>query len=61
MTTYDLMKQENELVVGSSVGSKGSVTRPGQASSSSGPQPMDVDSITQWIARLVKGQEKRKR
>ena len=54
------MKQEIEFVVGSSVGSKGSVTRPGQASSSSGPQPMDVDSITQWIASLVKGRAKGK-
>ena len=40
LTTYELMKQEIELVVESSVGSKGSVTRPGQASSSSGPQWM---------------------
>ena len=54
------MKQEIELVVEPSVGSKGSVTRPGQASSSSGPQPMDVDSITQWIASLVKGRAKGK-
>ena len=60
LTTYELMKQEIELVVESSIGSKGSVTRPGQASSSSGPQPMDVDSITQWIASLVKGQAKGK-
>ena len=60
LTTYDLMKQEVELVVEPSVGSKASVTRPGQASSSSGPEPMDVDSITQWIASLVKGQAKGK-
>ena len=60
LTSYELMRQEIELVVEPSVGSKGSVTRPGQASSSSGPQPMDVDSITQWIASLVKGQSKGK-
>ena len=36
------------------------MTRSGQASGSSGPQPMDVDSITQWIASLVKGQAKGK-
>ena len=60
LTRYELMKHEIELVVESSVGSKGSVTRPGQASSSSGSQPMDVDSITQWIASLVKGQSKGK-
>ena len=56
LTTYELMKQEIELVVESSLGSKGSISRPGTSSSSSGPQPMDVDSITQWIASLVKGQ-----
>ena len=61
LTTYELMRQGIELVVESSVGSKGSVARPGTASSSSsGPQPMDVDSITQWIASLVKGQAKGK-
>eukprot|EP00435_Cladocopium_sp_Y103_P007713 s12_g2.t1 len=60
LTSYGLMKQDIELVVESSVGSKGSVTRPGQASSSSGPQPMDVDAVTQWIASLVKGQSKGK-
>ena len=60
LTTYDLMKQEIELVVESSLGSKGSVARPGTSSSSTGPQPMDVDSITQWIASLVKGHSKGK-
>ena len=60
LTTSDLMKQEIQLVVEPSVGSEGSVTRPGQASSSSGPQPLDVDSTTQWIASLVKGQAKGK-
>ena len=60
LTTYELMKQEIELVVESSLGSKGSISRPGTSSSSSGPQPMDVDSITQWIASLVKGHSKGK-
>ena len=60
LTSYALMKQEIELVVESSVGSKGSIARPGQASSSSGPQPMDVDAVTQWIASLVKGKGKGK-
>ena len=50
LTSYELMKQEIELVVESSVGSKGAIARPGQASSSSGPQPMDVDAVTQWKA-----------
>ena len=59
-TTYDLMRQGIELVVESSLGSKGSVARPGTASSSSGPQPMDVDSTTQLTASLVKGQPKGK-
>ena len=39
LTSYILMNQEIELVVELSVGSKGSIARPGQASSSSGPQP----------------------
>lgn len=60
LTSYDLMKQEIEMVIESSVGSKGSIARPGTAHSSSGPQPMDVDSITQWIASLVKGHAKGK-
>ena len=60
LTSYALMKQEIELVVESSVGSKGSIARPGQASSSSGPQPVDVDAVTQWIASLVKGKGKGK-
>ena len=52
LTSYELMKQEIELVVESSVGSKGAIARPGPASSSSGPQPMDVDAVTQWISSL---------
>ena len=53
LTTYAMMKSENDLVIESSLGSKAPISRPGAASSSdSGPAPMDVDSL---INSLVKG------
>ena len=56
LTTYSLIKQEIELVIELSLTSKSSVPKPGSLSSSyQGPQPMDVDSIGQWIASLIKG------
>ena len=61
LTTYSLIKQEIELVIETSLTSKSSVPKPGSSSSSyQGPQPMDVDSIGQWIASLVKGKGKGK-
>ena len=61
LTSYALIKQEIELVIESSLTSKSSVPKPGSSSSSyQGPQPMDVDSIGQWIASPVKGRVKEK-
>ena len=61
LTSYSLIKPEIELVIESSLTSKSSVPKPGSSSSSyQGPQPMDVDSIGQWIASLVKGKGKGK-
>ena len=53
-------KVEIELVLESAFGSKGSVKRPGESASSSGPAPMDVDTLTAWIASVVKGPGKGK-
>ena len=51
LTTY----AKTDLVIESSLGSKAPISRPGAASSDSGPAPMDVGSLTKVINSLVKG------
>ena len=62
LTNYSLIKQEIEVLMETTLGSKSKIHRPGSvaASSSQGPAPMEVDAITQWLGSLVKGKGKGK-
>ena len=62
LTNYSLIKQEIEVLMETTLGSKSKIHRPGSAAASShqGPAPMEVDAITQWLGSLVKGKGKGK-
>ena len=62
LTNYALIKQEIEVLMETTLGSKSKIHRPGSAAASShqGPAPMEVDAITQWLGSLVKGKGKGK-